>query len=252
MVEYACHQGVASLRNGGDYVNILGFVPWCNQPSGLARLLACDVVRSRTDVACHLSLPSDSLDPNMDAFLVSTLVVAVGEIGDKTQLLALLLAARFRRPVPIIFGILFATVLNHGLAGLLGEFIRTAISPELLRWLLGLSFIGIALWALKPDTLDSEPASKSANGVFALTFVTFFFAEIGDKTQLATIALAAKYPDLIQVVAGTTLGMLIADVPAVILGEKAAPKLPLKLIRIAAAFIFTALGVAILMALSIG
>ncbi|MEO8101802.1 MAG: TMEM165/GDT1 family protein [Betaproteobacteria bacterium] len=188
----------------------------------------------------------------MDAFLVSTLVVAVGEIGDKTQLLALLLAARFRRPLPIILGILFATVLNHGLAGMLGELIRASLSPELLRWLLGLSFIGIALWALKPDTLDSEPTTQSTFGVFALTFVTFFLAEIGDKTQLATVALAARYPDLIQVVAGTTLGMLIADVPAVILGEKAAPKLPLKLIRTVAAIMFAVLGVVVLLGVSFG
>jgi putative Ca2+/H+ antiporter (TMEM165/GDT1 family) len=188
----------------------------------------------------------------MDAFLVSTLVVAVGEIGDKTQLLALLLAARFRRPVPIILGIFFATVLNHSLAGILGELIRSSLSPELLRWLLGLSFIGIALWALKPDTLDDEPGAQTVYGVFALTFVTFFLAEIGDKTQLATVALAAKYPDLIQVVAGTTLGMLIADIPAVILGEKAAPKLPLRLIRIVAAGIFATLGVVVLMGVSFG
>lgn len=188
----------------------------------------------------------------MDAFLVSTLVVAVGEIGDKTQLLALLLAARFRRPVPIILGIFFATVLNHTLAGLLGEFIRTAISPEVLRWLLGLSFIGIALWALMPDTLDSEPTSNSVYGIFALTFVTFFLAEIGDKTQLATVALAARYSDLVQVVAGTTLGMLIADIPAVLLGEKAAPKLPLKLIRVVAATIFAVLGLLILSGFSVG
>jgi len=188
----------------------------------------------------------------MDAFLVSTLVVAVGEIGDKTQLLALLLAARFRRPLPIILGIFFATILNHGLAGVVGEMIRAALSPELLRWLLGLSFIGIALWALKPDTLDDEPRAQSGYGVFALTFITFFFAEMGDKTQLATVALAAKYPDLLQVVAGTTLGMLIADVPAVILGEKAAPKLPLKAIRIVAACIFALLGVLVLFGLSIG
>ena len=188
----------------------------------------------------------------MDAFLVSTLVVAVGEIGDKTQLLALLLAARFRRPVPIILGIFFATVLNHTLAGLLGEFIRTAIGPEVLRWLLGLSFIGIALWALKPDTLDSEPTSNSVYGIFALTFVTFFLAEIGDKTQLATVALAARYSDLVQVVAGTTLGMLIADIPAVLLGEKAAPKLPLKLIRVVAATIFAVLGLLILSGFSVG
>ncbi len=188
----------------------------------------------------------------MDAFLVSTLVVAVGEIGDKTQLLALLLAARFRRPLPIILGIFLATVLNHGLAGILGELIRASLSPELLRWLLGLSFIGIALWALKPDTLDDEPKAQSAYGVFALTFVTFFLAEIGDKTQLATVVLAAKYPDLIQVVAGTTLGMLIADVPAVILGEKVAPNLPLRLIRIIAAGIFATLGVVVLMGVSFG
>jgi len=195
---------------------------------------------------------SDSLDVIMDAFLVSTLVVAVGEIGDKTQLLALLLAARFRRPVPIILGIFFATVLNHTLAGLLGEFIRTAISPEVLRWLLGLSFIGIAFWALKPDTLDSEPTSNSVYGIFALTFVTFFLAEIGDKTQLATVALAARYSDLVQVVAGTTLGMLIADIPAVLLGKKAAPKLPLKLIRVIAATIFAVLGLLILSGFSVG
>jgi putative Ca2+/H+ antiporter (TMEM165/GDT1 family) len=188
----------------------------------------------------------------MEAFFVSTLVVAVGEIGDKTQLLALLLAARFRKPLPIILGILLATLLNHGLAGLLGGLIRSALSPELLRWLLGLSFIGIALWALKPDTLDDEPKSQTAYGVFALTFVTFFLAEIGDKTQLATVALAAKYSNLPLVVAGTTLGMLIADVPAVILGEKAAPKLPMKAIRMVAAALFALMGLAVLLGFSIG
>lgn len=188
----------------------------------------------------------------MDAFLVSTLVVAVGEIGDKTQLLALLLAARFRKPVPIVLGIFLATVLNHGLAGIVGELIRSTLSPVTLRWLLGLSFIGIALWALKPDTLDDEPPARSGYGVFTLTFVAFFLAEIGDKTQLATVALAARYPDLVQVVAGTTLGMLIADVPAVILGEKAAPKIPLKLIRMVAAAIFAALGIIVLCGFSFG
>jgi putative Ca2+/H+ antiporter (TMEM165/GDT1 family) len=188
----------------------------------------------------------------MEAFLVSTLVVAIGEIGDKTQLLALLLAARFRKPVPIIASILLATLLNHGLAGLLGEMIRVALNPELLRWLLGLSFFAIALWALKPDTFDDEPKAPSNYGIFALTFVTFFLAEIGDKTQIATIALAAKYPNLVAVVAGTTLGMLIADVPAVIMGEKAAPKLPLKLIRTVAAVIFAAMGVAVLAGISLG
>ena len=188
----------------------------------------------------------------MDAFFVSTLVVAVGEIGDKTQLLALVLAARFRKPVPIILGILFATLLNHGLAGVVGGMIRDALSPETLRWILGLSFIAIALWALKPDTLDDEPSNHTAYGIFALTFVTFFLAEIGDKTQLATVALAAKYTSLPMVVAGTTLGMLIADVPAVFLGEKAAPKLPMKAIRMVAAGLFALMGLAVLLGFSIG
>lgn len=154
--------------------------------------------------------------------------------------------------MPIILGILFATLLNQGLAGLLGEFIRNAISPDVLRWLHEFSFAAIALWALKPDKLDSAPNLKSVYGVFALTFVTFFFAEIGDKTRLATIALAARYPDLMQVVAVTTLGMMIADIPAVILGERAAPRLPLKLIRIVAAIIFAAMAVIVLLGFSFG
>jgi putative Ca2+/H+ antiporter (TMEM165/GDT1 family) len=188
----------------------------------------------------------------MEAFFVSVLVVAIGEMGDKTQLLALVLAARFRQPWPIIAGIFLATLLNHGLAGVVGELIRAALNPDWLRVLLGVSFIAIALWALKPDTLDKEPESKSGYGVFVLTFVAFFLAEIGDKTQLATIALAAKFPNLVAVVAGTTLGMLIADVPAVLLGGKAAPKLPLKAIRFTAAGIFALLGVAVLAGASIG
>ena len=154
--------------------------------------------------------------------------------------------------MPIILGILFATLLNQGLAGLLGEFIRNAINPDVLRWLLGFSFAAIALWALKPDKLDRAPNSKLIYGVFALTFATFFFAEIGDKTRLATIALAARYPDLMQVVAVTSLGMMIADIPAVILGERAAPRLPLKLIRIVAAIIFAAMAVIVLLGFSFG
>lgn len=188
----------------------------------------------------------------MEAFLVSTLAVTIGEIGDKTQLLALILAARFRKPWPIVAGILVATLLNHSLAGIVGELIRAALDPQLLRWLLGVSFLAIALWALKPDTFDDEPKRQSGAGVFMVTFVAFFLAEMGDKTQLATVALAAKYASLPAVVAGTTLGMLIADVPAVILGDKAAPKLPFKAIRIVAAALFAVIGVAVLLGVTIG
>ena len=156
----------------------------------------------------------------METFLVSTLVVAIGEIGDKTQLLALLLAARFQRPVPIIAGILVATTFNHTLAGLLGGWIRTAVDPALMRWILGVSFLAIAAWALVPDKLEEKDAGTMGRfGVFAVTAVAFFFAEIGDKTQLATVALAARFDSIVAVVAGTTTGMLIADVPAVLLGE---------------------------------
>ena len=184
----------------------------------------------------------------MQAFLVSTAVVAIGEIGDKTQLLALLLAARFGRPVPIIAGILAATLLNHALAGLLGGWIRSAVDPAVLRWVLGVSFLAIAAWALVPDRLEKEKDSARLGkyGVFAVTFAAFFFAEIGDKTQLATVALAARFDNLVAVVAGTTAGMLIADVPAVLLGEKAAARLPLKAIRYVAAAAFAVLGVAVL------
>lgn len=188
----------------------------------------------------------------MEALLVSTLVVALGEIGDKTQLLALLLAARFRRPVPIIFGILVATIANHALAGLVGAWVRTMLSPEWLRWILGLSFIAVALWALKPDTFDEEQAGLTGRwGVFVITTIAFFLAEMGDKTQVATVMLAAKYESLVQVVIGTTLGMLAANVPVVFLGSAAALKLPLVLIRRIAAGIFAVLGIATLAGFSI-
>lgn len=180
----------------------------------------------------------------MEAFLVSTLAITIGEIGDKTQLLALLLAARFKRPVPIIVGIFAATVLNHALAGLVGEWIRTLIDPQMMRWILGISFLAIAGWALIPDKVEEEDTNvRGKYGVFVVTFIAFFLAEIGDKTQLATIALAAKFPDLVSVVMGTTLGMLIADVPAVILGKVASPNFPFKLVRMISAGIFAILGV---------
>ena len=188
----------------------------------------------------------------MEAFFVSALVVAIGELGDKTQLLALILAARFRRPIPIIVGILFATLLNHSLAGLLGGWIRTAITPEVLRWGLGLSFLAIAAWALKPDKMDGEPVAMSRYGAFAVTFVAFFIAEIGDKTQLATVALAARFDSLVAVVAGTTAGMLLADVPAVFLADRASGRIPFKAIRYVAAALFAAMGVAALAGFSFG
>jgi len=182
----------------------------------------------------------------VEAFLVSTLAVALGEIGDKTQLLALVLAARFRRPLPIAFGILFATLANHTLAALAGEWIRALLSPEALRWGLGISFLAVGLWALKPDTVEDEPAQHGRWGVFLVTLVTFFLAEIGDKTQVATVMLAARFNMLVPVVAGTTLGMLIADVPVAYIGGRAAPKIPFKLVRAVAAAIFAAMGVATL------
>jgi putative Ca2+/H+ antiporter (TMEM165/GDT1 family) len=183
----------------------------------------------------------------MEAFLVSTLAVAVGEIGDKTQLLALLLAARYRKPIPIVLGILVATLANHSLAGLFGQWVVSYFPTEILRWLLGTSFIAIALWTLKPDEMDDEGIKEGQMGVFLLTCVTFFFAEIGDKTQLATVALAAKYSDLGLVIAGTTLGMLIADVPAVLLGKVASPNFPFHYVRWFAALVFAVLGMMVLL-----
>lgn len=187
----------------------------------------------------------------MEAFLVSTAVVAIGEIGDKTQLLALILAARFKRPLPIVLGIFIATLANHSLAGLLGEWIRQAVSPEHLRWGLGASFLAVALWALKPDEIDEDPRPVGHYGVFLVTLVTFFLAEIGDKTQLATVMLAAKFPSLVSVVAGTTFGMLLADVPAVFLGKIASDRIPFKAVRITAASLFAVLGVATLAGLEL-
>ena len=181
----------------------------------------------------------------MEAFLVSLGVVALGEIGDKTQLLALMLAARFRKPLPIIAGILAATLVNHALAGLVGNFVRAALAPEVLRWVVALSFFAVAIWALKPDTLDEEkePAPASRWGIFGITAVMFFLAEMGDKTQVATMVLAARFDSLVAVVLGTTAGMLLADVPVVLIGKSAAARIPMRAVRIAAAVLFAALGV---------
>ena len=184
----------------------------------------------------------------MESFWVSTGVVALAEMGDKTQLLAFLLAARFKRPVPIIAGIFLATIVNHGLAGALGVWITTTLSPQIMRWVLGISFLAMAAWTLIPDKIEDEESSMTTRfGVFGATLVTFFLAEMGDKTQVATVAMAAHYQDAWKVVAGTTLGMMIADVPAVFLGDKLSAKLSLKWLHAAAALVFAALGVATLM-----
>ena len=177
----------------------------------------------------------------VNLLLVSAGTVALAEIGDKTQLLALLLAARFRKPWPIVAGILASTLLNHALAGWLGALVAHWLTPQVLRWSVAASFIGIALWTLKPDTLDEDEALP-AHGAFIATVIALFIAEIGDKTQVATILLAANYSPLWQVVAGTTVGMLLANVPVVVLGSRFAGRLPLKAARIIAACVFLALG----------
>lgn len=182
----------------------------------------------------------------MEAFLVSTGIVALGEMGDKTQLLALLLAAKFRKPVPIIAGILVATLINHAAAGWLGGWIAGLMGPQLLRWVIGGSFLAMALWMLVPDRLDDEEAAGGGGqrfGIFGTTVIAFFLAEMGDKTQIATVALAARYPNLPAVVAGTTLGMMLANVPAVLLGDQIAKKLSMTLVHGVAAAIFAVLGV---------
>jgi len=183
----------------------------------------------------------------VEAFLISTGIVALAEIGDKTQLLAFLLAAKFRKPVPIILGILVATIANHAGAGALGAWISTLVSPEVMRWVLGVSFLAMAAWIMVPDKLDDEDTELAHLGVFMTTLLAFFMAEMGDKTQIATVALAAQYEAFLLVVAGTTLGMMIANVPAVLMGDRIAHKLPIKLIHGICAALFALLGIAVLL-----
>ena len=183
----------------------------------------------------------------MEAFLVSAGVVALAEIGDKTQLLAFVLAARFRRPLPIILGIVTATLVNHTLAGAAGRWLIGALGPAVLRWVLGLSFLVMAVWILIPDRLDEKDAEAPQRlGAYGATVVAFFLAEMGDKTQVATIALAAKYASFYAVVAGTTCGMLLADVPAVLVSDRLAGRLPTRLVHAVAAAIFAVLGALVL------
>jgi putative Ca2+/H+ antiporter (TMEM165/GDT1 family) len=184
----------------------------------------------------------------VEAFLVSTLVVGLAEIGDKTQILSLMLAARFLRPVPIIFGILIATLLNHAAAGLAGMVFGNLLAGSVLRWVLGISFFGVAVWALFPDKYEGHPTAISRSGAFLAALVAFFIAEIGDKTQIATIGLAARFEQFYSVVLGTTLGMMLANIPAVLIGNRIADKLPINTIRIAAAVVFAGLGILTLVA----
>lgn len=179
----------------------------------------------------------------MESLFVSTGIVALAEMGDKTQLLSFLLAAKFRRPVPIILGILIATVLNHALAGAVGSWITASVGNDILRWVLGISFLAMAVWTLIPDKLDDVDVKPARFGVFGATLIAFFLAEMGDKTQVATIALAAKYSAFYMVVLGTTLGMMIANVPAVLLGNRITQAVSLKLVHGIAAGIFAVLGV---------
>lgn len=183
----------------------------------------------------------------MEAFLISAGVIALAEIGDKTQLLALVLAARFRKPVPIVLGILAATLINHTLAGAIGGWLATALAPGVMRWALGISFIGMGIWTLIPDKFDLKREKFFCFGAFGTTLIAFFLLEMGDKTQIATVALAAKYAAFVPVIAGTTFGMMIADVPAVILGGVAATKLPLRVVHGVAAAIFIVMGVVALL-----
>ncbi len=183
----------------------------------------------------------------MHALLICAGVVALAEIGDKTQLLALLLAARFRAPLPVIAGIAAATLANHSLAGLAGAWIMRALSPQLLHWLLALGFIAMGAWTLVPDQADDRPMRRAGLGAFGTTLVAFFLVEMGDKTQIATAMLAARYTPLAAVVFGTTIGMLIADVPAVLLGERVTRVLPAAIVRRCAAALFVLLGLATLL-----
>ena len=183
----------------------------------------------------------------MEAFLVSTGIVALAEMGDKTQLLALVLAVRFRKPWPIVWGILVATLVNHGLAGAVGAWVTTFLGPEILRWVLAGSFIAMAVWMLIPDTLDDAQSDTQPRwGVFGTTVVAFFLAEMGDKTQSATVMLVAQYHAYLWVVAGTTLGMMLANAPVVWLGERMTRLVPMRLVHTVSALIFAALGVAVL------
>lgn len=186
----------------------------------------------------------------MEVFLISIASIALGELGDRTQLLALILATQLRRPVPVILGILAATLANHLLAALLGQWAGSLLNPQLLRWILGISFLVLAAWVLIPDKAEEAPKARDGYGAFVLTLTCFFMAEMGDKTQIVALALAAKYNDLFAVVAGTTLGMMIVNIPTVLFAERAMQWVPLKLVRVAAAAVYAVLGILTLLGYS--
>ena len=183
----------------------------------------------------------------LEPFLVSTGVVAVAEIGDKTQLLAFVLSARFKKPWQVILGILAATITNHLLAGVVGVSVSAWVNPQIMRWILGVSFLAMAIWVLIPDREAEGEAKPARFPPFVTTALTFFLLEMGDKTQLATVALSAKYQSLIAVTAGTTLGMMLADVPAVFIGDRLAGKIPLRLVHGLAAALFAIIGILVLL-----
>jgi putative Ca2+/H+ antiporter (TMEM165/GDT1 family) len=184
----------------------------------------------------------------LEALLVSAGVVALAEIGDKTQLLTLVLAARYRKPWPIVAGIFLATIVNHAIAGAIGAWLTRTVGPDLMRWILAASFIAMAAWMLVPDKIDEEAAAaRATGGVLVTTTILFFIAEIGDKTQIATVALAARFDSLAAVVVGTTLGMLLANAPVAFFGDRLAKRMPVRAVHIVAALAFAALGVAVLL-----
>jgi putative Ca2+/H+ antiporter (TMEM165/GDT1 family) len=218
--------------------------------SSLARPLTTQLPPGPVQLRGHLSVtgpawarPARAESHPLEAFFISTGLVALGEIGDKTQLLAILLAARFRKPLPIVLGILVATLANHALAGVVGGAVAKFLGPDVLRWVIGLGFLAMAVWMLVPDEAEDVEGTNSRLGVFGTTVLAFFLAEMGDKTQIATVALAARYTDLVAVVAGSTLGMMLANVPAVYLGDRAAKAIPMRLVHGISAVVFAVLGV---------
>ena len=244
MLEIPRHWGVAARANCGVRVNTLGFGHGAGGPKGFGETFGIGSLHpgwAEGPVPRFFSRPAPMAP--MEAFLVSTMIVGLAEIGDKTQILSLMLAARFQRPLPIIFGILFATIANHAAAGLAGKYFGMLLRGPWLRWVLGVSFLSVALWALFPDKYEGNDRAIGRSGAFMSTLVAFFLAEIGDKTQIATIGLAARFEQLYPVVLGTTLGMMLANIPAVLVGHRVANKLPVKAIRIVAAMAFAALGI---------
>jgi putative Ca2+/H+ antiporter (TMEM165/GDT1 family) len=224
---------------------MLGLRPWHRRTHWFGETIGIGSLQPGSGGGRHAKahLPPDLDGAIVEAFLVSTVVVGLAEIGDKTQILSLMLAARFLRPVPIIFGIFFATIANHSVAGFAGTFFGNVLSGPWMRWTLGLSFLSVAVWALFPDKYEDGNRVTGSSGAFIATLCAFFIAEIGDKTQIATISLAARFEQFYPVVIGTTLGMMLANIPAVLIGDRIAEKLPVRAIRITAAVVFAGLGV---------